>query len=121
MPIIPMTQRPINPETATFSAWPRTFDLARAASRGQITEPAAGRRAASAVARARRPVREGEVLPNGIRLPKKWPPQVDWEEIQARKPLPEPPYLQSSPVIPIDGALRAQTVLLVLRQPLIDG
>lgn len=76
-------------------------------------EPAAGRRAASAVARARRPVREGEVLPNGIRLPKKWP-QVDWEEIQARKPLPEPPYLQSPPaVIPIDGALRGQTVLLV--------
>ena len=56
----------------------------------------------------------GEVLPNGIRLPKKWPPQVDWEEIEARKSLPEPPYLQSPPaVIPIDGALRGQTGMAV--------
>ena len=81
-----------------------------------LPEPAAGRRAASAVAQGTAlPVREGKVSPNGIRLPKKLPPpEWTWEEIQARKPLPEPPYLQSSPaVIPIDGALRAQTVSLL--------
>jgi len=44
-----------------------------------------------------------EVLYNGIGLPRKWPPEVNWEDIQARKPLPDPPYLRSPPdVIPID-------------------
>lgn len=45
----------------------------------------------------------GEVLYNGIELPAEWPPKVDWEDIKARQPLPEPPYLQHPPaVIPID-------------------
>ncbi len=54
--------------------------------------------------RARGPgVLPGEMLCNGIRLPKQWPPAVAWDDIKARKPLPEPPYLQSPPeVIPID-------------------
>jgi hypothetical protein len=44
-----------------------------------------------------------EVLSNGIVLPKDWPPKVRWEDIVARKPLPEPPYLKRPPVvIPID-------------------
>jgi hypothetical protein len=45
----------------------------------------------------------GEVLSNGIVLPREWPPQVSWEAIKARAPLPEPPYLKAPPaVIPID-------------------
>ena len=46
---------------------------------------------------------QGEMLYNGIRLPSPWPPAVAWDDIKGRKPLPEPPYLQSPPaVIPID-------------------
>ena len=47
---------------------------------------------------------DGEQLPNGIRLPKQWPPtDVAWEDIAARSPSPTPPYLKSPPaVIPID-------------------
>ena len=46
---------------------------------------------------------DGELLYNGIVLPREWPPPVSWEDIQARKPLAEPPYVQSPPaVIPID-------------------
>jgi hypothetical protein len=47
--------------------------------------------------------RGGQLLYNGIRLPDKWPPEVAWEDIKARKPLPDPSYLQSPPaVVPID-------------------
>ena len=47
--------------------------------------------------------RGGEVLYNGIVLPEVWPPKVEWEDIQARKPSAEPPYLIHPPaVIPID-------------------
>jgi len=42
---------------------------------------------------------DGEALYNGIVLPKDWPPEINWEDIKARKPLPEPPYLQSPPAI----------------------
>jgi len=45
----------------------------------------------------------GETLPNGIVLPGVWPPKVDWKDIEAHKPLAQPPYLESPPaVIPID-------------------
>ncbi len=45
----------------------------------------------------------GEILYNGIVLPEAWPPKVQWEDIQARKPIAEPPYLVHPPeVIPID-------------------
>ena len=45
----------------------------------------------------------GEVLYNGIVLPSDWPPKVTWEDIKARKPISEPPYLKQPPeVIPID-------------------
>jgi len=45
----------------------------------------------------------GETLHNGIVLPDKWPPEASWEDIQAGKPLTEPPYLKDPPaVIPID-------------------
>ncbi|PYJ81964.1 MAG: glycosyl hydrolase family 32 [Verrucomicrobia bacterium] len=40
-----------------------------------------------------------EVLYNGIALPKEWPPTVSWEDIQARKPLADPPYLRSPPAL----------------------
>ena len=44
----------------------------------------------------------GEVLYNGIVLPDAWP-KVAWEDIKARKPIAEPPYLKDPPkVIPID-------------------
>ncbi len=44
-----------------------------------------------------------DLLYNGIVLPDEWPPAVKWEDIQARHPLPEPPYLKHPPgVIPID-------------------
>lgn len=47
-------------------------------------------------------VRSGELLYNGIVLPDEWPPKVEWEDIKARKPIPEPPYLKNPPpVIPI--------------------
>jgi hypothetical protein len=61
-----------------------------------------------------------EVLYNGIVLPETWPPKVQWEDIKARKPIAEPPYLvHPSAVIPInvgrqlfvDGLLVAQTTL----------
>jgi hypothetical protein len=44
-----------------------------------------------------------QMLYNGIVLPREWPPAVSWEDIKARKPIPQPPYLKSPPaVIPID-------------------
>jgi hypothetical protein len=44
-----------------------------------------------------------DILYNGIVLPSDWPPKVAWEDIKARKPIPEPPYLKQPPeVIPID-------------------
>jgi hypothetical protein len=47
--------------------------------------------------------RSAEVLYNGIELPSEWPPKLDEADIKARKPLPEPPYLQHPPpVISID-------------------
>jgi hypothetical protein len=47
--------------------------------------------------------RANEVLYNGIVLPEAWPPKVEWEDIQARKLMAEPPYLVHPPaVIPID-------------------
>jgi hypothetical protein len=47
--------------------------------------------------------RSGEILYNGIELPLDWPPKLEEADIKAKKPLPEPPYLQHPPaVIPID-------------------
>ena len=43
---------------------------------------------AASVAAAENPS-GGEVLYNGIVLPRQWPPTVSWEDIQARKPLAE--------------------------------
>ncbi len=42
----------------------------------------------------------GEILYNGIRLPDRWPPRMDWE---SDEPPPEAPWLKNRPsVIPID-------------------
>ena len=68
--------RPINPETATFSAWPRAaFHLALGRLRG-VRFPSLPLAAGPRQQSPGRGVQswEGEVLPNGIRLPKKWPP-----------------------------------------------
>jgi hypothetical protein len=49
------------------------------------------------------PTRGDEVLYNGIVLPSAWPPKVSWEDIKARKPIAQPPYLREPPAaIPID-------------------
>ncbi len=69
-----------------------------------VAQPAARGPAASAPAVRYGAAASGQVLYNGIVLPKEWPPKLDFDkDIKTRKPLPVPYYLQHPPaVIPID-------------------